>query len=125
MRPAFRVLLVAALSALPVPGLAEAFRLIMVEQPGCYHCARWHDQIGPTYPLSAEGRLAPLEQVALRGNWPDGVVIGARPVFTPTFLLLKDNVEVARIEGYPGENIFWGTLNTALRDAGAALAQKN
>jgi hypothetical protein len=35
-------------------------------------------------------------------------------VFTPTFIILEDGAEVARIEGYPGEDFFWQLLNQAL-----------
>ena len=33
-----------------------------------------------------------------------------RVSFTPTFILVQDGVEVGRIEGYPGEDFFWGLL---------------
>lgn len=121
MRIVIRTILMCALAVAPLPALADSFRLLMVEQSGCVYCRMWKNDIGPIYPKTPEGALAPLEMVQLRGDWPEGVVIGARPAFTPTFLLLKDNIEVARIEGYPGEDFFWGLLGMALRDNGAAL----
>ena len=30
--------------------------------------------------------------------------------FTPTFVLVDGNREIGRIEGYPGEDFFWGRL---------------
>ena len=39
--------------------------------------------------------------------------------FSPTFVLLRDSVEVSRIEGYPGEDHFWGLLGMALKRARA------
>ncbi|NCU19819.1 thioredoxin family protein [Candidatus Falkowbacteria bacterium] len=106
-----------------VAAQAQDFRLLMVEQAGCTYCIRWNDEIGPIYPKTAEGAIAPLERVNLRGPWPEGLVIGARPVFTPTFLILKEGVEVGRIEGYPGEDFFWGLLGQALREAGAEVPE--
>lgn len=111
-----------AAPAAPAPIAATPFRLLMVEQRGCHYCERWKAEVGDAYPASAEGRIAPLETIDLRGQWPEGIVIGARPALTPTFILLKENSEVARLEGYPGEDFFWGLLDRMLIDAGAALA---
>ena len=107
------------------PGAEAAqpvWRLIMVEQPGCAYCARWNTEIGPIYPKTPEGALAPLDRVELRdSDWRKGLEIGPAPVFTPTFLVMQGDTEVGRIEGYPGEDFFWGLLGMALRDAGAPL----
>lgn len=131
------VVLLAAALPLPVAALAETapvpaqgaagveatpFRLLMVEQRGCHYCERWTAEVGDGYAASAEGALAPLTRVDLRGDWPEGLVIGRRPALTPTFILLKDNTEVARLEGYPGEDFFWGLLDRMLIEAGAPLA---
>jgi hypothetical protein len=35
-------------------------------------------------------------------------------IYTPTFIILSNGAEVARIEGYPGEDFFWPLLNQAL-----------
>lgn len=103
---------------------AEApFRLLMVEQDGCAYCRMWNADLGPIYPKTPEGKLAPLEHVQLRSDWDSGLEIGPRPVFTPTFILLEGTREVGRIEGYPGEDFFWGLLGMALRSAGADLPQ--
>lgn len=92
--------------------------LLMVEQPGCLYCARWHAEVGPEYPITDEGRAAPLRPVQLRAPLPEGVTLVSPPVFTPTFVLLKDGVEVGRIEGYPGEDFFWPLLAQLIARAG-------
>jgi len=38
-------------------------------------------------------------------------------LFTPTFVLMQDGVEIGRIEGYPGEDFFWGLLNQMIETA--------
>ncbi len=98
------------LGASSLPVSAADLELLMFEQPGCVHCLRWTEEIGRAYPNTDEGRAAPLHRVALRGPLPEGVQIKARPVFTPTFILLSDGVETGRIEGYPGEDFFWPLL---------------
>jgi len=74
--------------------------LVMVEEKGCIWCARWNEEISHIYPKTEEGQAAPLTRIDI-----------ARSLhFTPTFVLMVDGQEVDRIEGYPGEDFFWGLL---------------
>ncbi len=99
------------IAAAPV---AQAAELVMVEQAGCHYCIQWKQQIGPIYPKTDEGDFAPLRMVSMAEAPPDGVSF-ARPVtFTPTFVLVENGQELARIEGYPGEDFFWGLLEMML-----------
>lgn len=97
--------------------LAQGLQLAMIEQPGCIYCARWHAEVGPEYPRTAEGIAAPLLQLQLREPLPEGVTLRTPPVFTPTFILLRDGTELARIEGYPGEDFFWPLLSQMIAAA--------
>ncbi len=99
-----------------VPFLAfsvAAAELVMVEQTGCEWCARWNEEIAPAYPKTSEGKFAPLRRVDLR-DMPTDLIIERRVNFTPTFLIVEDGREIARLEGYPGENFFWPVLNRLL-----------
>jgi thioredoxin-related protein len=98
--------------------MAEDLRLLMFEQPGCQYCAQWNADVAPEYPLTDEGRAAPLERVQLRDPLAEGITLRSPPVFTPTFVLLRDGTEVGRIEGYPGEDFFWGLLGQLIAVAG-------
>ena len=94
---------------------AWAAQLIMVEQAGCHYCQRWHAEIGPIYPKTDEGAFAPLKRMDIRSAPPKGVKFVRRVNFTPTFILVENGTEAARIEGYPGEDFFWGLLDVMLR----------
>ena len=110
----------AACSLAPVAfaeGSATDLMLLMFEQPGCQYCAAWNAEVGPEYSKTAEGITAPLLRQQLRDGAPEGVTLVSNPVFTPTFVLLRDGQELSRIEGYPGEDFFWGLLGQMLRDA--------
>ncbi|WP_248304727.1 transcriptional regulator [Breoghania sp. L-A4] len=87
---------------------ARAAELVMLEQQGCEWCAMWHEQIGPIYPKTEEGRRAPLRQVDIHAPMPDDLSEIRSDHFTPTFVLVEDGVEIGRIRGYPGEDFFWG-----------------
>ena len=110
LRAAIAALGVALAVAPALPVQADGIALLMVEQAGCVYCARWHAEVGPEYPITDEGRAAPLRTVQLRDPLPEGITLARPAVFTPTFVLLKDGAEVDRIEGYPGEEFFWGLL---------------
>jgi hypothetical protein len=88
--------------------------LMMFEEPGCVWCRRWTEDVGGEYPITPEGRAAPLVRVQLRDPLPEGVTLETPARFTPTFVLLRDGAEVGRIEGYPGEDFFWGLLGRIL-----------
>ncbi|MFN4203035.1 MAG: thioredoxin family protein [Tabrizicola sp.] len=90
--------------------LARDVRLLMFEQPGCIYCARWNEEVAPEYPLTEEGKAAPLRRLQLRDPLPDGLSLVSPLVFTPTFVLVADGIEIGRIEGYPGEDFFWPML---------------
>jgi hypothetical protein len=104
-------------------GLAQAqdLTLYMVEQAGCIYCARWHAEVGDAYSKTAEGRAAPLHPIDLRADPPEGITFARRAVFTPTFILVQNGAEIARLEGYPGEDFFWPLLAEMLTDAGIVL----
>ena len=100
--------------AMPIVcGNLMAAELIMVEQQGCYYCLEWKDQLGHIYPKTPEGKYAPLKTIditevdQMKGLQRD-------IIFTPTFVLMEDNKELGRLEGYSGEDFFWELLELIL-----------
>ena len=96
-----------------VCGNLMAAELMMVEQQGCYYCLEWKDQLGHIYPKTPEGKYAPLKTIditevdQLKGLQRD-------VIFTPTFVLMEDNKELGRLEGYSSEDFFWELLELIL-----------
>lgn len=111
-----RSLAVVVLVVLPMSAWSQAY-LLMAEEPGCVWCAKWNREIAHIYPNTAEGRSAPLKRFDLRRDSPD-VTFARRVHYTPTFILVNDGEEIARIEGYPGEEFFWGLLSRMMERAG-------
>lgn len=89
---------------------AAAAELVMYRSPGCPYCAAWDRTIGPAYPKSDLGRRAPLRPVDVAARGGPAVALKSPIRFTPTFVLVRDGRELGRIEGYPGEDFFWGLL---------------
>ena len=112
---AFAVVLFA--SALVALGAnAHAAELVMFERPGCPWCKRWHTEIGPAYPLTTEGKAAPLRRHHIRDQTLAGITLSRPVTVTPTFVLAEGGREVGRIVGYPGEDFFYGMLDGLLKD---------
>jgi len=118
-------LAIAALAAIVMSvAIARAeVQLMMAEEPGCMWCARWNAEIGPIYPRTDEGAAAPLRRVNLLDPLPADIVLARRINYTPTFVLLVEGIEINRIEGYPGEDFFWGILAHMLEQEGIVLAK--
>ncbi|WP_342749219.1 thioredoxin family protein [Tabrizicola aquatica] len=114
---ASRALLAPVLLAVFSTMAAAEVELLMFEQPGCIYCAAWDREVAPEYPLTDEGRAAPLRRLQLRDPLPEGLTLISPPIFTPTFVLVEDGVEVGRIAGYPGEDFFWPLLAQLIAEA--------
>ncbi len=94
---------------------AEAATLIMVDDPACHYCRRWHKEVGGGYGRTTEGRAAPLKRVGRNSN----ILLGFAPVvYTPTFILVRGDREIGRITGYPGQLYFWEELCQLMSSAG-------
>ena len=113
-------MLALAVSAVPVGSAARApadgiaprgLALVMVDRAGCSFCDAWRREILPGYGAHAIGRALPLAVVPIDGPWPDGLGLDRAPQITPSFLILRDRVEIARLEGYPGARHFWAALD--------------
>ena len=99
----------------PAQSASAGAELIMFEQVGCYWCGRWNDEISQIYPKTSEGKFAPLRRVDIHDPRPADLTAIANTVFTPTFVLVADGQEIGRIEGYPGEDFFWGLLTDMIK----------
>ncbi|MCA0907423.1 hypothetical protein LCM27_13565 [Ruegeria marisrubri] len=120
MRHLFLLVLAVTLLVSPLALRAE-MTLLMAEEDGCMWCARWDSEISGIYPKTQEGVAAPLRRVDIHETLPDGITLKRPLYYTPTFVLLDNGQEVGRIEGYPGEDFFWGLLGVMLRDAGVQV----
>ncbi len=101
-----------ALFAIFPGGEAKALELVLFGRTGCVWCARWERDIGEIYPRAELGRIAPLRRLDIRDQRRAGFQLGEPVLYTPTFVLIDDGVEIGRITGYQSEDMFWGTLES-------------
>ena len=116
----FAACVLICISSMATAAWAE-FSLVMVEEHGCIWCARWNEEISHIYPKTEEGRAAPLRRMDIHAPRPDDLTFERSLHFTPTFVLMQDGKEVSRLEGYPGEDFFWGLLGMMLAEAGIEI----
>jgi len=89
---------------------ADAAELIYVFEPGCPYCRLWDREIAPVYPKTAEAGRAKLQPIDRHDPALAGLKLASPIRYTPTFVLMENGAELGRIEGYPGEDFFWGRL---------------
>jgi hypothetical protein len=106
------IIVLAALLGTALPVFAA--ELVMYRRAGCPYCLAWDREIGHVYPKTEIGKTLPLRQVHLDRGKDSSVELKSPIRYTPTFVLVEDGREKARIEGYPGEFFFWGVLEKLL-----------
>lgn len=121
MAAIYRLLFVMFMIA-PSSASAETF-LLMAEEQGCFWCGKWNKEIAHIYPKTIEGKIAPLRRYDLHSEKPN-VEFKQRVHYTPTFILVSDQKEVGRIEGYPGEAHFWALMTMMFETAKIPLEVK-
>jgi hypothetical protein len=113
------------LPAILWPAAAYAAELVMFTRDGCPWCARFEREVGPIYPKTIEGRLAPLRRVEVLAGGAVMAGLNEPVVAAPTFVLLDEGREIGRITGYPGDDAFWGLLGKMLAAIGSPQVQKS
>jgi hypothetical protein len=106
------IVVLAALLGTALPAMSA--ELVMYRRAGCPYCLAWDREIGPVYPKTDIGKSLPLRQVHLDRGKDNSVELKSPIRYTPTFVVVEDGREKARIEGYPGEFFFWGVLEKLL-----------
>lgn len=114
MMKSVKSFLVAALAMIATATSAPAAELVMFEQAGCVWCMRWNDEIGPAYPNTPEGKIAPLRRVDIHKPLPEDLKNIRVERFTPTFVLVENGKEIGRMRGYTGDEFFWFLLTEML-----------
>jgi hypothetical protein len=113
----FRLTMLAAMLVLGVlcASGASALELVMVRSAGCPWCAAWDREVGPVYPKTEIGQRLPIRSIDLTRTGDLKANLKSPVRFTPTFLLIGEDREIGRIEGYPGQEFFWGLLENLVR----------
>ncbi|MBU4528805.1 MAG: thioredoxin family protein [Hoeflea sp.] len=93
---------------------AFAAEMVMFEQPGCAWCKRFNEEVAPAWPNTEQGQRAPLRRVNIHEPLPEDLADIPVERFTPTFVLVDEGREIARLRGYPGDQFFWALVDEML-----------
>ena len=82
-------------------------QLIMITSSHCPWCEAFEDDVGKGYDLTEEALVYPLRRHDFYKAMPDDLAHLTPATMTPTFIFVRDGLEVGRIIGYPGAELFW------------------
>jgi len=91
--------------------VSSADQLLMITSEHCPWCEAFEEEVGSGYHRTAEAQHLPLYRLDIDPDLPESLDIKSPASFTPTFIIIKNKREIARIEGYPGSELFWWRLS--------------
>ena len=111
----FLFLLLAVFNAGGGIGLVKAAdsrgQLVMITSSDCPWCEAFEDDVGKGYDLTEEAQIYPLRRYDFYKALPDDLAHLTPATMTPTFIFVRDEVEIGRIVGYPGAELFWWRIS--------------
>lgn len=86
-------------------------QLVMITSSHCPWCEAFEDDVGKGYDRTEEALIYPLRRHDFYQKIPDDLAHLTPATMTPTFIVMRDGVEVGRIVGYPGAELFWWRIS--------------
>ena len=81
--------------------------MIMITDKNCLYCIVWEKQLGKIYPKTEIAKKFPLHRIEVK-NFVNYTKYDLKKTnITPTFIFIKNDNEVGRIEGYTNPEMFW------------------
>jgi len=98
--------------AIMVPAVVLAdMRLIMMTSDYCPFCRAWERDVGVIYYKSPYAAHLPLTRIDIGTEIPSEMLFKTPVKGTPTFIILQQNEEIDRIQGYDSAEMFWWWLS--------------
>ena len=94
--------------------LGTGFELIAFEAPGCNYCPIFRRDVVPSYAATRAGKTAPLRFIDVNDTAADRLQLSGPVTMVPTVVLVRDGVEIGRINGYFGRENMHRLLDTLL-----------
>ena len=81
--------------------------LVMVTSPSCPWCDAFEEEVGHIYGQTPESVQFPLHRIDYFTKFTASLSGIKSADVTPTFIVIRGYEEIGRIEGYPGDEMFW------------------
>ena len=103
-----------AATEISVEQAGPVVELLVIEARGCPMCRLFRDEIAPAYRTTARAKRAPLRFVDVAHTDPATLNLSSPVEIVPTVILMRDGVEVDRLVGYTGPEIFMQAIGVML-----------
>ena len=103
----FLLLAISNVGAGSVKAADSRGQLVMITSSHCPWCEAFEDDVGKSYERTDEALVYPLRRHDFYVAMPDDLAHLTPATMTPTFIFVRDGLEVGRIIGYPGAELFW------------------
>ncbi len=90
---------------------SERDQLLMITSSSCPWCEAFEEEVGSIYGQTEEAAFLPLRRHDFFDLMPNDLEQITPATMTPTFIILSDGIEIGRIVGYPGAELFWWRLS--------------
>lgn len=94
---------------------ATTLEIVVIEVGGCKYCPQLRQDVADGYARSPRARDVPIRFVDVTAPGTDRLKLKAPVNIVPTAVLMHDNVEIGRIEGYVAPEDFARLLTDLLR----------
>ena len=91
------------------------FELIFVTSEHCPFCKSWERDIGQIYKNTPYAKKATLRRVKVGDASSSLPANSVSVVGTPTFVIVKNDLEIGRIEGYQSRDLFFWALSEYIK----------
>jgi CRISPR/Cas system CSM-associated protein Csm3 (group 7 of RAMP superfamily) len=105
---------VRAATEIAVERSGPTVELVVIEARQCPMCRLFRDEIAPVYRATARSERAPLRFVDVAHTDPATLNLAAPVEIVPTVILMRDGVEIDRLVGYTGPEIFMRAVGVML-----------
>lgn len=99
-----------------IPKTPAVLEVIAVEAPGCGYCNLFRRDVAPAYAASAAAKTAKLRFLDLNDKAIEAIRFAQPISLVPTVVVVKDGVEVARINGYVAPHSFYALIKSVLNE---------
>ena len=91
--------------------------LIMITDINCPYCQAWEKEVGSVYPKTDLSHQFRLVRVEFGAPLTKFIPFIDQVRGTPTFIFLRDNAEIGRIEGFSDAEMFWWLVDDIVNQA--------
>jgi thioredoxin-related protein len=99
----------------PQPAVVTSMEIVVIEVGGCKYCPLLRQDVADGYARSPRAREVPIRFVDVTAQGADRLKLKAPIATVPTAVLLRNHVEIGRIEGYVSPEDFTRLLTDLLR----------